>query len=272
MGLLLLLLLLLPLWRALVRGVRKSPVWFSVIDSCFLNSLVDIVRPKHVWFVSIRRLNDNRNSAENFPRRSNCAAPNRRAFELLQEHMVAVMTEPPAIDEAQRGGTGNGKQHKKGKGTKNKNTLPKACEGLPNPAIKALGKGMGLAGWRGIAPGFYVRYMLNDYVKELGRKDEVLRRQPLESLSDFDLREACNARAIDVADDGRGRDMTALRNSLAEWLELTSSGGVANREAGPNVVFLPDRARLLGLGLNFLENARTGQCGELQRRAMLSRW
>lgn len=185
--------------------------------------------------------------------------------------MVAVTTEPPALDEAQRG-AGNRKQKKKGKGAKNKNTLPKACEGLPNPAIKALGKGMGLAGWRGIAPGFYVRYMLNDYVKELGRKDEVLMRQPLESLSDSDLREACNARAIDVADDGRGRDTTVLRNSLAEWLELTSTGGVANREAGSNVVFLPDRARLLGLGLNFLENARTGQRGELQRRAMLSRW
>ncbi|CAM9967059.1 unnamed protein product [Ascophyllum nodosum] len=153
-----------------------------------------------------------------------------------------------------------------------KEKLPKACEGLPDPAAKALGKGMGLAGWRGIAPAFYARFMLNEYVKGLGKGDEVLRRRPLDSLSDSDLREACNARAIDIGDGERGGNAQALRTSLAEWLELTSAEGVAARRAGPGMVFLPDRARLLGLGLNFLENTRTGQRAELARKAVLRSW
>lgn len=190
--------------------------------------------------------------------------PRRQAFELLQDRMVTPA--PPALEEDENSSDKKKRQQKQ--------KLPKACAGLPSPATKALGKGMGLAGWRGIAPAFYIQYRLNDHLKELGKGDEILRRQALDSLSDSDLREACSARAIEVAGGDRGGDSSAqaLRSSLAEWLELTSADGVAARRAGPEMVFLPDRARLLGLGLNFLENAREGKPGELSRKALLSSW
>lgn len=154
-------------------------------------------------------------------------------------------------------------------GAKKKQKLPSAGSGLPGPAIKALGKGMGLAGWRGFAPGFYVKFRLNEHVKDLGKADSILRRVSVDSLSDSDLMEACNARAIDV--EGGFGDPRVLRDCLREWLELTSAD-VAGRSVGPDQVFLPDRARLLGLGLNFLEHTRQGQEAELSRKALLNTW
>lgn len=180
-----------------------------------------------------------------------CLFVARKVFERLQEYMVA----PAAASEDTK--------------SKKKQKLPSAGSGVPNVAIKALGKGMGLAGWRGIAPGFYVQYRLNEHMKELGKGDDILRRVPLDSLSDSDLQDACDARAIDV--DGGLGDAQALRNSLAEWLELTSAD-VAARSVGPGTVFLPERARLLGLALNFLENTREGKRSELERKALLSTW
>lgn len=179
----------------------------------------------------------------------------REIFEKLQKHMV---TPDPVLELAKI-------DNKKKKPQK----LPSAGSGVPGPAIKALGRGMGLAGWRGIAPGFYVKYRLNEHVKDLGKGDAILRRSALDSLSDADLKEACNSRAIDVA--GGSRDPKALRRALAEWLELTSAE-VAARNVAPDMVFLPDRARLLGLGLNILESSRQGESGVLSRKALLNSW
>lgn len=179
----------------------------------------------------------------------------REIFERLQEHMV---TPDPALEVA-----------KSDKKQKKPQKLPSAGSGVPGPAIKAMGKGMGLAGWRGIAPGFYVKYRLNEHVKDLGKGDEILRRMSLDSLSNADLNEACNSRGIDVA--GGSRDPKALRRALAEWLELTSAE-VAARNVAPDMVFLPDRARLLGLGLNILEGSRQGESGLLSRKALLNSW
>ena len=53
--------------------------------------------------------------------------------------------------------------------------------------------------------------------------------------------------------------------------ELTSAE-VAARNIAPDMVFLPDRARLFGLGLNILEGARQGESGLLSRRALLNSW
>lgn len=151
--------------------------------------------------------------------------------------------------------------------------LPPAAQGIPNVAIKALGKGTGLSGWWHISPGFYVRYCLSERLKDLGRADDVLRTVSLESLNERDLREACNARAINVGDRlGGETDSKDLRRSLGEWLELTSPEVAAGEELGPDTVFLPDRARLLGLGLNCLESARQGRTAELSKKALLTSW
>lgn len=151
--------------------------------------------------------------------------------------------------------------------------LPPAASGIPNAAIKALGKGTGLSGWWHISPGFYVRYCLSERLRDLGKMDDVLRKVSLESLSDKDLREACNARAINVGNRlGGDNDSQQLRRSLGEWLELTSPEVAAGNKLGPNTVFLPDRARLLGLGVNCLESSRQGRTAELSRKALLSSW
>lgn len=161
---------------------------------------------------------------------------------------------------------------KKGKKQKQqKLKLPPAAQGIPNAAIKALGKGTGLSGWWHIAPGFYVRYCLSERLKDLGRADDVLRTVSLKSLNERDLREACNARAINVGNRLEGEtNSEELRRSLGEWLELTSSEVAAGKELGPDTVFLPDRARLLGLGINCLESARQGRTAELSRKALLT--
>lgn len=167
----------------------------------------------------------------------------------LHEHMVA----PEPAENAK------GSRRKK-------QPQPVADCKVPNRVTSALGKGMGYA-WFGYTPGFFLAYRINEHVKDLGRGDEVLRRAPLDSLSESDLVEACDARAIDV-DGGQGSPQ-ALRKSLAEWLELTEA---APRDLEPGVVFLPDRARLLGLGLNFLDTAREGRRAELSRKAFAKTW
>lgn len=176
----------------------------------------------------------------------------------------------PASPDPESAAASNNKNPKKSKKTKpQKLKLPPASKGVPNAAIKALGKGTGLSGWWHISPAFYVRYCLSERLRDLGRMDDVLRTVPLESLSDSDLREACDARAIDVGNRlGGDREPKDLRKSLGEWLELTSPEVAAGSKLGPDTVFLPDRARLLGLGLNCLESARQGRAAELPRKAL----
>lgn len=177
--------------------------------------------------------------------------------------MVVPAPAPPTDAEA---ATSN-KRKKKQKPQKLK--LPPPTSGVPGAAIKALGKGTGLSGWWHIAPNFYVRYCLSERLKDLARMDEVLRGVSLDSLNDRDLREACNARAINVGDQwGGDSDPQELRKSLGEWLELTSEEVAAGSKLGSDTVFLPDRARLLGLGLNCLESSRKGRTAELSRKAL----
>lgn len=178
----------------------------------------------------------------------------REVFQKLQQFM---MVSTPLAPEGE-------------KKKKKNETLPRASRDVPAPVVKALGKGLGLAGWRGLAPGFYIEYRLNEHLKVLGKGDEVLRRQSLDYLTEAELKEACNARAIDVKG-VEGRDASSLRKSLAEWLHLTSTD-VAARKDWPEMVFLPDRARLVGLGLNFLDSVREGGGAELQRKALLNRF
>ncbi|CAM9649574.1 unnamed protein product [Pylaiella littoralis] len=193
------------------------------------------------------------------------ASSKREVFEQFQEHMVVPVPPVPLPEKASK------KRGKKQKQEKLK--LPPAARGVPNAAIKALGKGTGLSGWWHVSPGFYVRYCLSERLKDLGRADDVLRTVSLESLDDRDLREACNARAIDVGNRlGGDSDSNELRRSLGEWLELTSPEVAAGKELGPDMVFLPDRARLLGLGLNCLESSRQGRAAELSRKVLLSSW
>lgn len=154
-----------------------------------------------------------------------------------------------------------------GKGGRRKKPLEPVPESkIPGRVTSALGKGMGF-GWFGFTPGLYLRYRINEHVKDLGKGDEVLRRVSLDSLSEPDLLEACDARAIDV--EGGKSSPRALRKSLAEWLELTEA---APRDLEEGVVFLPDRARLFGLGLNFLDTAREGRRAELSRKAFAKTW
>lgn len=134
--------------------------------------------------------------------------------------------------------------------------------GIPAPVVKGIGKGMGMA--FPFAPAFYIRPKLRQYVKELGEADEVLKKQALDTLSESELHEACNARGMEVA----GRSAGELKKGLAEWLKLTSGpidGGSGAREG---MVFVPERARILALGLNFLETVREGRQAELSRKAL----
>lgn len=178
--------------------------------------------------------------------------------------MVVAAPAPPAAEE-------EAKKKKKQKPQQLK--LPKASQGVPGAAIKAIGKGTGLSGWWHIAPAFYVRFCLSERLRDLGKMDDVLRTVSLESLSDRDLRQACDARAINVGNRLEGdSDPEDLRRSLGEWLELTSAEVAAGSKLGPDTVFLPDRARLLGLGLNCLESSRQGKTAELSRKALLGSW
>lgn len=180
--------------------------------------------------------------------------------------MIPAPTLPPPEANAK---AGKGKKEKKPQKLK----LPPACKEIPGMAIKALGKGTGLSGWWHVAPAFYVRYCLHERLRDLGKMDDVLRSVSLESLSEKDLKEACSARAIDVGNrlDGDS-DPQELRRSLGEWLELTSAEVAAGSKLGPDMVFLPDRARLLGLGLNCVESSRRGKTAELSRTALLNSW
>ncbi|CAM9703878.1 unnamed protein product [Ectocarpus sp. 13 AM-2016] len=191
----------------------------------------------------------------------------RQVFERFQEHMVVPA---PASPDPENAAASNNKGTKKSKKPKpQKLKLPPASKGVPNTYIKALGKGTGLSGWWHISPGFYVRYCLSERLRDLGRMDDVLRTVSLESLSDSDLREACDARAINVGNRlGGDREPRDLRKLLGEWLDLTSPEVAAGSKLGPDTVFLPDRARLLGLGLNCLESARQGRTAELPRKAL----
>lgn len=186
----------------------------------------------------------------------------RQVFEQFQEHMVVPAPAPPTEEEAAKANKRNKKQQKL--------RLPPPTSGVPGAAIKALGKGTGLSGWWHISPNFYVRYCLSERLKELAKADEVLRRVSLDSLNERDLREACNARAINVGNLwGGDSDSQELRRSLGEWLELTSEEVAAGSKLGPDTVFVPDRARLLGLGLNCLESSRKGRTAELSRKALI---
>ncbi|CAM9338992.1 unnamed protein product [Hapterophycus canaliculatus] len=195
------------------------------------------------------------------------AGSKREAFEKFQQHMVIPIPTPPTPE----AGAKSGKSKKENKPQKLK--LPPACKGVPGVAIKALGKGTGLSGWWHVAPGFYVRYCLHERLRDLGKMDDVLRSVSLESLNEKDLKEACNARAIDVGNRlGGDSDPQELRRSLGEWLELTSAEVAAGSKLGPDTAFLPDRARLLGLGLNCVESSRRGRTAELSRKALLKSW
>lgn len=132
---------------------------------------------------------------------------------------------------------------------------------LPVQAVKGLAKGSGTD--FPFAPAFFLRMKLRGLVKELGEADDVLRRHPLTTLSEEEVCEACNLRGMDVT----GRDQKKLRNALDEWLRLTSA---PSRELSAGTVFLPDRARLLGLGLNYLDTVRSGRHAELSRKACSS--
>lgn len=142
-----------------------------------------------------------------------------------------------------------------------KEALRRVASDLPAPAVKGLAEGMG-TGFL-FAPVFYLRLKLRGHVKELGEADAILRQHPLNTLSEAELQEACNARGIDVI----GSDQGKLRDSLGEWLVLTS---IPSRELAPGTMFLPDRARLLGLGLNYVDTLRTGKSAELPRKACCS--
>lgn len=184
--------------------------------------------------------------------------------------MVVPAPAPPNAEEEAKT-TNNKKKQKQKKPQPLK--LPKPSQGVPGEAIKAIGKGTGLSGWWHVAPAFYVRFCLSERLRDLGKMDDVLRKVPLDSLSERDLREACNARAIDVGNRlGGDNDPEDLRRSLGEWLELTSAEVAAGSKLGPDTVFLPDRARLLGLGLNCLESSRRGRTAELSRKALLRSW
>lgn len=179
--------------------------------------------------------------------------------------MVVPAPASPTEEEAAKANKKNKKKQRH-----QKFRLPPPTSGVPGAVIKALGKGTGLSGWWHISPNFYVRYCLSERLKELAKADEVLRRVSLDSLNERDLREACNARAINVGDQWGGEnDPQELRGSLGEWLELTSEEVAAGSKLGPDTVFLPDRARLLGLGLNCLESSRKGRTAELARKALV---
>ncbi|CAB1121441.1 unnamed protein product [Ectocarpus sp. CCAP 1310/34] len=106
---------------------------------------------------------------------------------------------------------------------------------VPNAYIEALGKGTGLSGWCHISPGFYVRYCLSERLRDLGRMIEILRTVSLESLSDSDLREACDARAINVGNRlGGDREPQDLRKPLGGWLDLTSPEVSAGSKLDPD--------------------------------------
>eukprot|EP00903_Cladosiphon_okamuranus_P011947 g11221.t1 len=157
------------------------------------------------------------------------ATSKREAFEQFQEHMVVPAPAPPSAEEDPK----TSKKNKKQKPQPLK--LPKPSQGVPGAAIKAIGKGTGLSGWWHVAPTFYVRFCLSERLRELGKMDDVLRKVPLESLSERDLREACDARAIDVGSRlGGDNDPEDLRRSLGEWLELTSAEVAAGSKLGPN--------------------------------------
>eukprot|EP00752_Nemacystus_decipiens_P006829 g6131.t1 len=155
------------------------------------------------------------------------ATSKRKVFEQFQEHMVvpAPIADPPIADEGVK------RKNKRKKQKPRQLKLPSASQGVPGAVIKAIGKGTGLSGWWHISPAFYVRFCLSERLRDLGKMDDVLRTVSLESLSDRDLKEACNARAIDVGNRLDGdNDPEDLRRSLGEWLELTSAEVAAGTE------------------------------------------
>ncbi|CAM9201830.1 unnamed protein product [Discosporangium mesarthrocarpum] len=142
-----------------------------------------------------------------------------------------------------------------------------AAQGFPAPMIKCLGKGMGLG--LPIAPAFFLRFKIRQYVQDLGPADEALGRQrdesQLGSLSLDELKEACNLRGIDT-----GAEPSVLRHSLLEWLDLTERAPAESAALG--AVFFPDRARVVALGLNFVSSVRDGGRTELAREAINGAW
>lgn len=149
----------------------------------------------------------------------------------------------------------------------------KVVADMPAPLAKVLGDGMRMG--FPFAPAWFIRPQLREYAKQLDEADSILMRQPLDTLSESDLLDACSARGMEVV----GRSAKDLRNGLKEWLELTSeplrgTGQGQGQEPGQQgllgdgMVFVPERAKLLGLGANFLELVREGKQAELSRIAL----
>lgn len=142
-------------------------------------------------------------------------------------------------------------------------------EFVPPHVIKALGQSMGLA-FPGV-PAFFVRLQLRTYVDELAESDAFLANYPLDILSDDDLRQACHDRGMRVYE----RPPEELRRDLGEWLELTTAPspvGVGDGEGGGGgVLFLPQRAKMLGLGVNCLASVREGKAATLSVEVLQQR-
>ncbi|CAM9447420.1 unnamed protein product, partial [Choristocarpus tenellus] len=141
-------------------------------------------------------------------------------------------------------------------------------DAIPAPIIKCLGKCLGLG--LPIAPAFYLRGKIRKHIQDLGHADELLAEAAegkyggFDAITPYELHEACIMRGIDTA-----APREELHRSLVEWLELTGS---PPRDPESGTIFVPDRARVVALGLNIVSSVRHGHNGELSRAAVMGNW